>query len=94
MLKSGLDVAETEKDKHRQALKSQRPQSIPGFGGGTIQLPAINLAAHEGLVQRVGPGAAAERKASETSSKCSFPATDVSPGSASDYSSQASPSDA
>lgn len=30
---------------------------------GTIQLPVINPAAHEGLVQQVGPGAAAERKA-------------------------------
>ena len=73
VLKSGLDVAETEKDKHQQALKSQRPQSIPGFNGGTIQLPVINPDAHEGLVQQVGPGAAAERKALRDFLEMQFP---------------------
>ncbi|PZT98797.1 MAG: hypothetical protein DI630_18665 [Gordonia sp. (in: high G+C Gram-positive bacteria)] len=62
-LKAGLDGAEGQKDIHRNALQSQTPQSVPGLGGGRINLPRINPAAIEGLVQQVGPGAAAERKA-------------------------------
>mgnify|MGYP001354322049 FL=1 len=62
LLRSDLADAETIKDQHRAALK-QDPGSIPGFGGGRINLPRIASQAHEGLVQQLGPGAAAERTA-------------------------------
>ena len=61
-LRSDLADAEAIKDQHRTALKKD-PGSIPGFGGGRINLPRIAPQAHEGLVQQLGPGAAAERTA-------------------------------
>lgn len=61
-LRDGLTKAEAVKQQHRDALKRQ-PTSMSGFGGGRISLPQITAEAQEGMVQQVGPGAAAERKA-------------------------------
>ena len=61
-LRSKLGDAEVIKEQHRAALKKE-PGSIPGFGGGRINIPRIAPQAHEGLVQQLGPGAAAERTA-------------------------------
>lgn len=61
-LRDGLAAAEGIKQQHRDALK-RHPTSIPGIGYGQIQLPRLAPEAQEGMVQQVGPGAAAERTA-------------------------------
>lgn len=61
-LRDGLNAAESAKEEHLASLR-KIPDSVPGFGGGRISLPRIPVQAHEGIVEQLGPGAAAERTA-------------------------------
>ena len=61
-LRDGLKAAETAKQEHRESLR-KIPTSVPGIGGGRISLPTISAEAREGIVEQLGPGAAAERAA-------------------------------
>lgn len=73
-LKEGLDHAEKLKENHRQELKKmEHGRSIPGVGGGHIQLPGIPAEAHEALVEQAGPGGAAERRAVREFVTAQFP---------------------
>lgn len=61
-LRDSLKAAETAKQEHRESLR-KIPTSVPGIGGGRISLPTISAEAREGIVEQLGPGAAAERAA-------------------------------
>ena len=61
-LRYDLNAAEKVKEEHRASLR-KIPASVPGYCGGRISLPRIPTQAHEGIVEQLGPGAAAERAA-------------------------------
>lgn len=58
-----LDEAAEKRQEHLDHLARQSGRSIPGFGGGSIKLPAIAHQAREQLADQLGPSGMVERQA-------------------------------